>query len=52
MFDITSPKDKIMISLEQHDILASRQAFGQKLNTIGFQIMKVRQFHCLHVHLG
>ena len=45
VFDITAVKDKIMVSLEQHDISASRQAFGQKLNTIGFQIMKVKFTH-------
>lgn len=41
VFDITGLKDKIMVSLEQHDINASRQQLGIKLNTIGFQIMKV-----------
>jgi len=42
VFDITGIKDKIMVCLEQHDISTSRQELGIKLNTIGFQIMKVK----------
>lgn len=51
VFDITAVKDKIMVSIEQHDISASRQAFGQKLNTIGFQIMKVEENRKYRVHV-
>jgi len=43
VFDITAEMDKIMVSLEQHDISHSRQELGIHLNDIGFQIMKVLQ---------
>ena len=43
MFDINSPTDRVMVSLEQHDIKPGRQELGIQLNNIGFQIMKVRE---------
>ncbi|XP_052234356.1 calpain-5-like isoform X2 [Dreissena polymorpha] len=52
VFDITGIKDKIMVSLEQHDISTSRQQLGIKLNEIGFQIMKVEENRKYRVHVN
>ncbi|KAL4216640.1 Calpain-6 [Mactra antiquata] len=52
VFDITGIKDKIMVSLEQHDINLSRQQLGIRLNTIGFQIMKVEENRLYRVHIN
>lgn len=41
VFDINGQTDRVMVSLEQHDIKPGRQELGIQLNTIGFQIMKV-----------
>ncbi|KAK6184886.1 hypothetical protein SNE40_007247 [Patella caerulea] len=51
LFDINSINDKIMVSLEQHDIDAGRQTFGQNINTIGFHIMKVEENRKFRVHI-
>ncbi|ESO85096.1 hypothetical protein LOTGIDRAFT_235955 [Lottia gigantea] len=51
LFDINGISDKVMISLEQHDIHPDRQTFGQNLNTIGFHIMKVEENRKYRVHI-
>ncbi|KAK3595473.1 hypothetical protein CHS0354_003461, partial [Potamilus streckersoni] len=50
MFDIGGQQDKIMVSLEQHDL--SHREQGQKLNKIGFQIMKVEENRRYKVHIN
>lgn len=52
VFDIAGLNDKIMVCLEQHDISTSRQELGIKLNTIGFQIMKVEENRRYRVHIN
>ncbi|XP_045183793.2 calpain-5-like isoform X2 [Mercenaria mercenaria] len=52
VFDIGATKDKIMVSLEQHDINTSRQQLGIQLNTIGFQLMKVEENRRYRVHIN
>ncbi|XP_041356011.1 calpain-5-like isoform X2 [Gigantopelta aegis] len=51
LFDITGLQETIMVSLEQHDVGAGRQFLGQKLNTIGFHIMKVEDNRKYRVHI-
>lgn len=52
VFDITGKQDTIMVSLEQHDIRSSRQQLGIKLNTIGFQLMKVEENRRFRIHIN
>ncbi|XP_052787580.1 calpain-5-like [Mya arenaria] len=52
VFDILGIRDKIMVSLEQHDISMSRQELGIKHNEIGFQIMKVEENRKYRVHIN
>ncbi|KAL5020145.1 hypothetical protein ScPMuIL_003037 [Solemya velum] len=51
VFDITAPKDNVIMSLEQNDIPAGKQGFGQVLNTIGFHLMKVEENRRFRVHI-
>ncbi|KAK3095784.1 hypothetical protein FSP39_019019, partial [Pinctada imbricata] len=50
-FDINGPTDRVMVSLEQHDMDVGRQSLGIKLNNIGFHIMKVEQNRIYRVHI-
>ncbi|XP_046381711.1 calpain-5-like isoform X4 [Haliotis rufescens] len=51
LFDITGASDRIMISLEQHDVGGGRQFLGQDLNMIGFHVMKVEENRKYRVHV-
>lgn len=51
VFDINGQNDRVMVSLEQHDIKPGRQELGIQLNTIGFQIMKVEENRKYRVHI-
>ena len=46
LFDITAVQDRIMVSLEQHDVKGREAMLGQ-MNTIGFHIMKVGLYFLL-----
>ncbi|KAL8568330.1 hypothetical protein ACOMHN_040903 [Nucella lapillus] len=50
MFDVTGLNDRIMVSLEQHDV-KGREAMLGKMNTIGFHIMKVEENRKYRVHI-
>ncbi|XP_076438968.1 calpain-5-like isoform X3 [Babylonia areolata] len=50
LFDITGPQDRIMVSLEQHDVKGREAMLGQ-MNTIGFHIMKVEENRKYRVHI-
>ncbi|XP_041355947.1 calpain-5-like [Gigantopelta aegis] len=51
LFDVTSDEDTVMLSLEQQDVSAGRKFLGDKLNSIGFQIMKVEENRKYRVHV-
>ncbi|XP_062589119.1 calpain-5-like [Saccostrea cucullata] len=51
VFDIGGAQDRVMVSLEQHDIKPGRQELGIQLNNIGFHIMKVEENRKFRVHI-
>ncbi|XP_070179125.1 calpain-5-like [Littorina saxatilis] len=50
MFDVMGLEDRIMVSLEQHDVKGREAMLGQ-MNTIGFHIMRVEDNRKYRVHI-